>query len=107
MQRAGVAYRRLLDYQKERGYANDTQLGVGKDGNQRTLYSLRHTAYGIRHTAYGIRHTAIIYRLLFGGDINLLSLARNARKSVTMIERFYASQLEDNLVTNELHQRRG
>jgi hypothetical protein len=58
MQRAGVAYRRLLDYQKERGYANDTQLGVGKDGNQRTLYSLRHTAYGIRHTAYGIRHTA-------------------------------------------------
>jgi hypothetical protein len=93
MQRAGVAYRRLLDYQKERGYANDTQLRVGKDGNQRTLFSLR--------------HTAIIYRLLFGGDINLLSLARNARKSVTMIERFYASQLEGNLVINELHQRRG
>jgi hypothetical protein len=26
---------------------------------------------------------------------------------VTMIERFYASQLEGNLVINELHQRRG
>jgi len=93
MQRAGVVNRQLLDYQKERGYANDTQLHVGKDGTQRTLYSLR--------------HTAIIYRLLFGGDINLLSLARNARKSVTMIERFYACQLEGNLVINELHQHQG
>ena len=56
---------------------------------------------------YSLRHTAIMYRLLFGGDINLLTLARNARTSVAMIERFYAAQLEGQLVVNELHQRRG
>lgn len=71
---------------------NATSLRVGKDDSQRTLYSLR--------------HTAIMYRLLFGRDINLLTLAQNARTSVAMIERFYASQLEAGLVVSELHQRR-
>jgi hypothetical protein len=66
-----------------------TQLKESKDGDVRTLYSLR--------------HTSIMYRLIYGGEINLLSLARNARTSVGMIERFYASQLESSKVTDELH----
>ncbi len=121
MPRAAWAYQRLLAYQQQRGFGgdddylflpehanrttayrtltrqfdvvlNDTQLRVGNDGSQRTLYSLR--------------HTAIMYRLMFGGDINLLTLARNARTSVAMIERFYASQLEAGHVISQLHQRR-
>jgi hypothetical protein len=121
MPRAAWAYQQLLDFQKRRGYGqaedflflpehsnrqtayrtltrqfdvvlNDTALRVGKDGSQRTLYSLR--------------HTAIMYRLMFGGDINLLTLARNARTSVGMIERFYASQLEAGHVVMQLHQKR-
>jgi len=51
----------------------DTKLGKGVAGEERTLYSLR--------------HTAIMYRLLFGDGINTLLLARNARTSVEMIDR--------------------
>lgn len=57
----------------------DTKLGKGSDGEERSLYSLR--------------HTAIMYRLLFGEGINTLALARNARTSVEMIDRFYAKPL--------------
>ena len=57
-------------------------------------------------TLYSLRHTAIMYRMIFGGEINLLTLARNARTSVSMIERFYASQLEGQMVIDELHAKR-
>jgi len=56
-----------------------TNLERGKAGQVRTLYSLR--------------HTAITFRLLYGKGIDLLTLARNARTSVEMIERFYSSNL--------------
>jgi integrase len=54
-------------------------LERGRAGQVRTLYSLR--------------HTAITFRLLYGKGIDLLTLARNARTSVEMIERFYSSNL--------------
>jgi hypothetical protein len=56
-----------------------TQLKTGELGQARSLYSLR--------------HTAIMFRLLYGKGIDLLTLARNARTSVKMIEDFYASNL--------------
>ena len=56
-----------------------TNLERGQAGQVRTLYSLR--------------HTAITFRLLYGKGIDLLTLARNARTSVEMIERFYSSNL--------------
>jgi len=56
-----------------------TNLERGRAGQVRTLYSLR--------------HTAITFRLLYGKGIDLLTLARNARTSVEMIERFYSSNL--------------
>ena len=34
-----------------------------------------------------------MFRLLYGRGIDLLTLARNARTSVQMIEKFYASNL--------------
>lgn len=48
---------------------------------------------GEERTVYSLRHTCIMNRLLDGENIDLLTLARNARTSVEMIERFYASQL--------------
>lgn len=66
--------------------------GVEQSGNTRTLYSLR--------------HTAITLRLLYGGHIDLLTLARNARTSVDMVERFYASQLTAEMNIGLLHGRR-
>ncbi len=63
-----------------------------KDGSARTLYSLR--------------HTAITFRLRYGKGIDLLTLARNARTSVVMIERFYASNLQAEMNIEMLHSRR-
>lgn len=57
----------------------ETGLSSGVAGEERTIYSLR--------------HTAIMYRLLYGDGINTLLLARNARTSVDMIDRFYAKPL--------------
>ena len=50
-------------------------------------------ANGQTRTIYSLRHTAMTFRLLYGGNIDLLTLAKNARTSVEMIERFYASNL--------------
>ncbi len=105
---AKFIYERLKRYQASRGYgtpedylflpeAKDRQgaiqlitthfrkilkkanATIGQEGQTRTLYSLR--------------HTAITFRLLYGRGIDLLTLARNARTSVEMIERFYSSNL--------------
>ena len=57
----------------------DLDFKTGPQGEARTIYSLR--------------HTSIMFRLLDGDKIDLLTLARNARTSVEMIERFYASKL--------------
>ena len=67
-------------------------LRYGKRGQTRTLYSLR--------------HSAITFRLLYGRGIDLLTLARNARTSVEMIERFYASELSAEMNIDLLHSRR-
>ena len=54
---------------------------------------------GEKRTIYSLRHTCIMYRLLYGEHIDILTLARNARTSQEMIDKFYASQLtgEDNV----------
>lgn len=57
-------------------------------------------------TLYCLRHTAIMFRLLYGQGIDMLSLARNARTSVQMIERFYASALDGEMNVAMLQSRR-
>jgi len=42
---------------------------------------------------YTLRHICIMYRLQYGKGSDLLTLARNARTSTEMIERFYAHHL--------------
>jgi site-specific recombinase XerD len=56
--------------------------------------NLKKSATGEPRTLYSLRHTAIMFRLTLGDHIDLLSLARNARTSVDMIERFYARPLQ-------------
>jgi hypothetical protein len=48
-----------------------------------------------------------MYRLLYGEGLDLLTLARNARTSTEMIERFYASHLEGEMNIEMLQSRRG
>jgi hypothetical protein len=70
-----------------------TKLEKGPLGQARTLYCLR--------------HTAITLRLLYGQGIDMLTLARNARTSVNMVERFYASVLSGEMNVGLLQSRRG
>ena len=70
-----------------------TALEKGPLGQSRTLYCLR--------------HTAITLRLLYGQGIDMLTLARNARTSVNMVERFYASVLSGEMNVGLLQSRRG
>jgi integrase len=68
--------------------------------------NLRKGSLGQNRTLYSLRHTAITFRLLYGKGIDLLTLAKNARTSVEMIERFYASELDPEMNVAMLHSRR-
>jgi hypothetical protein len=70
----------------------ETGLRFGTQGQKRTLYSLR--------------HSAITFRLLYGQGIDLLTLARNARTSLEMVDKFYASELTPEMNVGMLHSRR-
>lgn len=61
---------------------------------------------GAARTLYSLRHTAIMYRLLYGQGIDMLTLARNARTSVEMIEKFYASSLSGEMNVGMLQSKR-
>ena len=69
-----------------------SQLRYGNQQQRRTLYSLR--------------HSAITFRLLYGQGIDLLTLARNARTSLEMIDKFYASELRAEMNVGMLHSKR-
>lgn len=57
---------------------------------------------GELHTLYSLRHSSIMYRIL-KGDVDTLTLAKNARTSQAMIERFYASRLAPLMNIEKLH----
>lgn len=57
-------------------------------------------------TLYCLRHTSIMFRLLYGQGIDMLTLVRNARTSVQMIERLYASSLDGEMNVAMLQSRR-
>ena len=53
-------------------------------------------------TLYSLRHTAIMLRLTIG-QVDTLNLARNARTSQAMIDKFYAAHLTTDQVRKQLH----
>jgi hypothetical protein len=84
----------LVQMQRQFGVVlAETGLKKGPNGEDRTLYALR--------------HTCIMYRLLYGHGMDLLTLARNARTGTDMIERFYAADLEGEHNIDMLQSRRG
>jgi hypothetical protein len=108
MRAANSVYQSLKQYQESRGYGKPNDylfLPEVKDREgaiqlitthfRKILEKakLRSGQYGQFRTLYSLRHTAITFRLLYGNGIDLLTLARNARTSVEMIERFYSSNL--------------
>lgn len=67
------------------------------------LSGLKEGPNGATRTLYSLRHTCIMKTLLRSKNLNLLTLARNCRTSVDMIERFYASQLTAEMNVDQLH----
>jgi hypothetical protein len=55
---------------------------------------LKISASGEPRTLYSLRHTAIMFRLQNSENLDLLTLAKNARTSVEVIQRFYGSHHE-------------
>lgn len=120
---AGVGiYTRLLKDAKARGYGKPNDYLFMPELAKRRDHALRHLGllfswvldkanlkYGTKgqaRTLYCLRHTAITYRLLYGEGVDLLTLAKNARTSVNMIERHYASTLNGEMNIGLLHSKR-
>ena len=68
--------------------------------------NIKRGPHGVDRSLYSLRHTAITFRLIYGGNIDLLTLARNARTSVEMVEKFYASTLSAEINVAMLHAKR-
>lgn len=114
-------YQSLLKHQQARGLANaedylflphiedrDAAAVVLSANFNKVLAAtcLKTGELGQARSLYSLRHTAIMFRLLYGKGIDLLTLARNARTSVQMVERFYASQLTAEMNIGLLQSRR-
>lgn len=95
----------FLPQEKDRGYALAV-LGFWFKWVMRESGVATEDTWGRPRTLYCLRHTAIMFRLLYGQGIDMLTLARNARTSVQMIERFYASALDGEMNVAMLQSRR-
>lgn len=108
MERAVVVYDSLLARQREAGFGKpDDYLFCPHQPNRDyalrditrqfdqvlKVAGLKETATGEARTLYSLRHTCIMFRLIHGEGIDPITLARSARTSVEMIDRFYAKHL--------------
>jgi len=99
-------YRQIVKYQQPRGKANPNDylfLPELRDRNYAlnvlslmfnwvlSVTGYKQNAHGQPRSLYSLRHSAITFRLLYGQGIDLLTLARNARTSVEVINNHYAS----------------
>jgi integrase len=95
----------FLPGETDRGYALAV-LGFWFKWVMREAGVAQVDSLGRLRTLYCLRHTSIMFRLLYGQGIDMLTLARNARTSVQMIERFYASALDGEMNVAMLQSRR-
>ena len=73
---------------------------------------LEHTGHKLNpnkkpRSLYSLRHSAITFRLLYGQGIDLITLARNARTSIEVINNHYASAVTAEQNIAMLQSRRG
>jgi integrase len=113
-------YERLCKLQKSRGYGkSDDYLFLPQHESRdfaikelgRMLKKVLSTAglevarSGEKRSMYSLRHTAITFRLLLG-DVDTVTLARAARTSAEMIDRFYAKHLTAEMNIEKLQRMR-
>lgn len=120
--KAVEVYRRLTAHNKEQGWGisdNDYLFFPNATTREYALkvlqtqfdalltgLNMREGLKGEKRTIYSLRHTCLMYRLLYGENIDVITLARNARTSQEMIDRFYASQLTGEQNIDMLQSRR-
>ena len=117
-------YRQIVKYQQPRGKANPNDylfLPELRDRNYAlnvlslmfnwvlAVTGYKQNAHGQPRSLYSLRHSAITFRLLYGQGIDLLTLARNARTSVEVINNHYASTVsgEQNIALLQSRRSRG
>lgn len=108
MERAVTVYDGILARQREQGFGKPDDYvfcphQLNRDYALRDITrqfdqvlkvaGLKETANGEARTLYSLRHTCIMFRLINGDGIDPLTLARSARTSYEMIDRFYAKHL--------------
>ena len=102
-------YERIVARQKKEGfgkpddYVFQPQHKDNRDYAMRTLQrqfdqllrvaGLKTNSKGESRSLYSLRHSAIMMRLVGAEGLDLLTLARNARTSVEILDRFYAKHL--------------
>lgn len=121
LRRAVTIYKKLAELGKAAGYGRPDDYVFLPEVTSRTyalrilgflfnwlLYetNLKQGPHGIPRTLYSLRHTSITFRLLYGQGIDMLTLARNARTSVKMIENHYASTLSGEMNIGLLQSKR-
>jgi integrase len=114
-------FEQVLAFQKSRGFGEpDDYVFFPEESNRRLVLDITGWAFnwilkeldlkagphGTDRTLYSLRHTAITFRLIYGSSIDLLTLARNARTSVEMIDKFYASTMSAEMNIALLHGKR-
>lgn len=113
-------YEALQKYQKERGYGKTNDfiflpqyqnrqfaieiMGRMFDEALKAAH-LKTSNAGVNRTLYSLRHTAIMFRLTMG-DVDIITLAKNARTSIEMIERFYGNHLTAEMNVEKLQSMR-
>ena len=108
LQPAVRIYQQICKYQQPRKLANADDFLFLPDFKNRqyamsllsTLFnwvldhtSLKLNANGKPRSLYSLRHSSITFRLLYGGGIDLVTLARNARTGIDVINNHYASSV--------------
>ncbi len=120
MPRAAIFYKRLRQLRSVRGAMPDISddfVFAPEHLNRNYAYQtlarqfdvvlkttdLKEAPEGETRSLYSLRHTSLMYRIKYGGQIDPIKLANNARTSVEMLERFYLSKLESSQFTADLH----
>lgn len=108
MAAAVSAFERIKERAEERGYSDDDYILFPQYSNRTTIQRRCNKLFtnilkemgiyedreGNSRSLYSLRHTSIQMRLVNSkGKVNVYSLAKNAGTSVEMIERFYAKSL--------------
>lgn len=100
-------YKEIVKYQQARGLAGpDDYLFLPDRMDRKYVLAVlcvmfncvlsftghKQNAHGQDRSLYSLRHSAITFRLLYGQGIDLLTLARNARTSVDVINDHYPAR---------------